>query len=273
MNRSCKISRDASSASPPDALKSKREKPRLDVLLVERGLFESRELAQRAILAGEVRNGDGHVLDKAGSRVEPEIVIEVTAKPRYVGRGGLKLEAALLQFKIDPTARTCLDLGASTGGFTDCLLQHGAARVYAYDVGHSQLDWRIRSDPRVVVAEGINARHLQRADFPEPISLCVIDVSFISLTKILPAAFGILDDSPVAEIAALIKPQFESRREDVGKGGIVKDPEVHRRAVDSVREFVAGHAPAWRWAAEMDSPILGTEGNKEFLCHLVRAEL
>ncbi len=252
-------------------MKAKREKPRLDVLLVERGLFESRELAQRAILAGEVRTTD-RVLDKAGSRVDSEIVIEVAAKPRYVSRGGLKLEAALAHFKIDPTGLTCLDLGASTGGFTDCLLQHGAARVYAYDVGHSQLDWRIRSDPRVVVKEGVNARHLQRADFPEAISLCVIDVSFISLTKILPAAFVILDGSPRAEVVALIKPQFESRREDVGKGGIVKDPEVHRRAVESVKEFVAAHAPAWRWAGEMDSPILGTEGNKEFLCHLARAD-
>jgi 23S rRNA (cytidine1920-2'-O)/16S rRNA (cytidine1409-2'-O)-methyltransferase len=253
-------------------LKAKREKPRLDVLLVDRGLFASRESAQRAILAGEIRTS-GRVLDKASSRVDLEIAIEVAAKPRYVGRGGLKLEAALQQFGIDPTDRTCLDLGASTGGFTDCLLQHGAKRVYAYDVGHSQLDWRIRSDSRVVVAEGVNARYLQRADFPEPISLCVIDVSFISLTRILPAAFAILEDSPGAEVVALIKPQFESSRSEVGKGGIVKDPAVHRRAVDAVMEFVASHAPAWRWVGEMDSPILGTEGNKEFLCLLVRAEL
>ena len=182
------------------------------------------------------------------------------------------MEGALAHFKIDPTGRTCLDLGASTGGFTDCLLQHGATRVYAYDVGHSQLDWRIRSDDRVVVKEGVNARHLQRADFPESISLCVIDVSFISLTKILPAAFDILSDTTGAEVVALIKPQFESRREDVGKGGIVKDPEVHRRAVESVKEFVSTHAPGWRWLGEMDSPILGTEGNKEFLCYLRRAE-
>lgn len=269
MSHSCKALRIASWASPLEVVKAKREKPRLDVLLVDRGLFKSRELAQRAILAGEVRTTD-RVLDKAGSRVDPDIVIEVAAKPRYVGRGGLKMEAALAHFNIDPSARVCLDLGASTGGFTDCLLQHGAARVYAYDVGHSQLDWRIRSDPRVVVAEGVNARHLRRADFPEPITLCVIDVSFISLTKILPAAFAILDESPRAEIVSLIKPQFESRREDVGKGGIVKDPEVHKRAVDSVREFVAKHAPAWRWVGEIDSPILGTEGNKEFLCHLAR---
>ncbi len=248
-------------------MKSKREKPRLDVLLVERGLFESRELAQRAILAGEVRTTH-RVLDKAGTRVEPDIVLEVAARPRYVGRGGLKLEGALAAFAVDPTGRTCLDLGASTGGFTDCLLQHGAARVYAYDVGHSQLDWKIRSDPRVVVGEGINARHLRRVDFNEAMSLCVIDVSFISLTKILPAVVAVMAGVAGAEVIALVKPQFESRREDVGKGGIVKDPVVHARAVESVRQFVLSHMPGWHWAGEIDSPILGTEGNKEFLCHL-----
>jgi 23S rRNA (cytidine1920-2'-O)/16S rRNA (cytidine1409-2'-O)-methyltransferase len=249
-------------------VKAKREKPRLDVLLVERGLFASRELAQRAILAGEVRTTD-RVLDKAGSRVDPDLVVEVATRPRYVGRGGLKLEAALGVFGVDPAGRTCLDIGASTGGFTDCLLQHGAIKVYAYDVGHSQLDWKIRSDPRVVVGEGINARHLRRADFPDAISLCVIDVSFISLTKILPAVMDVLAGVTGAEVIALIKPQFESRREDVGKGGIVKDPEIHARAVESIRNFVAGQMPGWRWAGETDSPILGTEGNKEFLCHLV----
>ena len=251
-------------------MKAKREKPRLDVLLVARGLFASRELAQRAILAGEVRTTD-RVLDKAGSRVDSELAISVTARPRYVSRGGFKLEGALSTFSVNPANRICLDLGASTGGFTDCLLQHGAARVYAYDVGHSQLDWRIRSHPQVIVKEGVNARHLRRADFPDEISLCVIDVSFISLTKILPAAFDILGEAPGAEVIALIKPQFESRRQDVGKGGIVRDPEVHQRAVESVKQFVADHAPAWRWCGEVASSILGTEGNKEFLCHLVRS--
>ncbi len=236
-------------------------------MLVERGLFESRELAQRAILAGSVRT-TSRVLDKAGTRVESEIVIEVAARPRYVGRGGLKLEAALAAFVVNPAGRTCLDVGASTGGFTDCLLQHGASRVYAYDVGHSQLDWKIRSDPRVVVGEGINARHLRRTDFTELISLCVIDVSFISLTKILPAVMDVLADAGDAEIITLIKPQFESRREDVGKGGIVRDPAVHARALESVRQFVENQMPGWRWTGEIDSPILGTEGNKEFLCHL-----
>ena len=236
-------------------------------MLVERGLFESRELAQRAILAGSVRT-TSRVLDKAGTRVESEIVIEVAARPRYVGRGGLKLEAALAAFVVNPAGRTCLDVGASTGGFTDCLLQHGASRVYAYDVGHSQLDWKIRSDPRVVVGEGINARHLRRTDFTELISLCVIDVSFISLTKILPAVMDVLADAGDAEIIALIKPQFESRREDVGKGGIVRDPAVHARALACVGQFVENQMPGWRWTGEIDSPILGTEGNKEFLCHL-----
>jgi len=231
-------------------------------------LFASREQAQRAILAGEVRTEDGHVLDKAGARMDPAIAIEVATRPRYVSRGGMKLEAALGHFGVNPTDRTCLDLGASTGGFTDCLLQHGAKRVYAYDVGHSQLDWRIRTDSRVVVAEGVNARHLRRADFPEAISLCVIDVSFISLTKILPAAFDVLADSPDGEVIALIKPQFESRRQDVGKGGIVKDPVIQQRAVDCVRDFVSAHASTWHWVDVMGSPILGAEGNQEFLCHL-----
>ena len=252
-------------------MKSKREKPRLDVLLVERGLFASRELAQRAILAGEVRTAD-RILDKVGARVDSELEVTVAARPRYVSRGGFKLEGALSAFAVNPTGRVCLDLGASTGGFTDCLLQHGAKRVYAYDVGHSQLDWRIRSHSQVVVKEGINARHLRRADFPEEISLCVIDVSFISLTKVLPAAFDILGATRGAEIIALIKPQFESRRQDVGKGGIVKDPVVHARAVETVEQFVTDHAPGWRWNGRMDSPILGTEGNKEFLCHLGRAD-
>lgn len=257
---------------PRELVKAKREKPRLDVLLVERGLFESRELAQRAILAGEVRT-TSRLLDKAGTRVDSDIVIEVVARPRYVGRGGLKLEAALTAFRVDPTGRTCLDIGASTGGFTDCLLQHGATKVYAYDVGHSQLDWKIRSHPLVVVGEGINARHLHRTDFTEEISLCVIDVSFISLTKILPAVFDILGSNVQAAVLALIKPQFESRREDVGKGGIVKDPLVHARAVESVRKFVTEQMPGWNWVGLMDSPILGAEGNKEFLCYLTRFAL
>src|SRR5439155_3732002 len=151
--------------------------------------------------------------------------------------GGLKLEAALAQFGIDPTGATCLDIGASTGGFTDCLLQHGAARVYAIDVGHSQLDWKIRRDPRVIVREKLNARHLTRADIPDPIAVCVIDVSFISLTLILPPALAVLSNGGV--IIPLIKPQFELRKEDVGRGGVVREPALHERAVEKIRAFTA----------------------------------
>ena len=249
-------------------------KIRLDCLLVDRGLFPSREKAQRAILAGDVMAG-GQRADKPGSRYAGSIQIEIRTKERYVSRGGTKLEAALENFHVDPTGRTCLDIGASTGGFTDCLLQHGATRVYAFDVGHGQLDWKIRSDPRVVVREKINARYLTPADLPEPVSLCVIDVSFIALTSILPAAarmFGdassIASGAPPATIVALIKPQFELERGDVGRGGIVREPALHTRAVEKVRLFVAATLTDWRWTGVADSPILGTEGNKEFLACL-----
>ncbi len=249
------------------------EKLRLDLLLVQRGLFDTREKAQRAILAGEVRVGE-RTADKPGTRTPDDAPIEVRAKDRYVSRGGLKLEAALTYFAVDPAGRTCLDLGASTGGFTDCLLQHGAAKVYAYDVGHSQLDWKIRSDPRVVVQEKTNARHLTPDDFAEPVSLCVIDVSFIGLTLILPPACHILasrgaDAVPGPKhVLALIKPQFELERKAVGKGGIIRDPLEHARAVEKVRAFAAEQFPDWRWTGVIDSPILGTSGNKEFLACL-----
>ncbi|MDQ3625038.1 MAG: TlyA family RNA methyltransferase, partial [Verrucomicrobiota bacterium] len=166
-------------------------KTRLDQLLVARGLFESREKAQRAIMAGRVRVEEAPA-GKPGARVAADAGITVAARDRYVGRGGHKLEAALREFAIDPSGWTCLDIGASTGGFTDCLLQHGAAKVYAIDVGHGQLDWKIRSDPRVLVREKLNARYLSRDHVPEPIDLCVLDVSFISLTLILPRAFELL---------------------------------------------------------------------------------
>jgi len=240
------------------------EKPRLDQLLVARGLFESREKAQRAIMAGEVTVGE-RVLDKAGTRVADDVTISLKTAERYVGRGGLKMEAALAHFAIDPTAATCLDIGASTGGFTDCLLQHGAAKVWAIDVGHSQLDWKIRSDPRVVVREKLNARHLTRDDVPDPISICVIDVSFISLTLILPPALAVLSDGAV--VVPLIKPQFELRKEQVGKGGVVRDPGLHEQAVEKIRAFV-GTLPGLTWSGLIESPILGGEGNKEFLACL-----
>jgi 23S rRNA (cytidine1920-2'-O)/16S rRNA (cytidine1409-2'-O)-methyltransferase len=242
----------------------KPPKQRLDTLLVARGFFESREKAQRAIMAGEVIVAE-HRVDKPGSQTAADAEIVVKGGARYVGRGGLKLEAALTAFNVDPAGALCLDIGASTGGFTDCLLQHGAAKVYAIDVGHSQLDWKIRSDPRVVVREKLNARHLTRADIPEVPSLCVIDVSFISLTLILPPAFEVL--TPSAVILALIKPQFELGKTEVGKGGIVRDPAGHEAAVSRIRDFVTGTLGR-KWEGVIESPILGGEGNKEFLACL-----
>ena len=237
---------------------------RLDQLLVARGLCESREKAQRAIMAGEVTVGETRV-DKPGTKVADDALIFVKPPPRYVGRGGFKLEAALAAFALDPAGKTCLDIGASTGGFTDCLLQRGAAKVWAIDVGHSQLDWKIRRDPRVVVREKLNARHLTRADIPDPIDLCVIDVSCISRPLILPPAFALL--SPSGVIVPLIKPQFELRREDVRRGGVVRDPALHERAVEKIREFVKT-IPHLEWRGCVESPILGGEGNKEFLACL-----
>jgi len=249
-------------------------KLRLDQLLVSRGLFDSREKARRSIMAGQVRVA-GHVADKASREFTEDAVVEVAMPERYVGRGGFKLEAALAHFGIDPAGLTCLDIGASTGGFTDCLLQHGAAKVWAIDVGHSQLDWRIRSDPRVVVREKLNARHLARTDIPDPIAIAVADVSFISLTLILPPALDLLTADGV--IVPLIKPQFELRREEVGRGGIVRDAALHEAAVERIRAFVEkmpasprpdGPAVRLQWCGHIESPILGGEGNKEFLACL-----
>ncbi|MGB8168964.1 MAG: TlyA family RNA methyltransferase [Chthoniobacteraceae bacterium] len=240
------------------------EKIRLDQLLVARGFFESREKAQRAIMAGEV-TVDERIVDKAGTRIAEDAPIVVKSSERYVGRGGLKLEAALAHFAIDPTGATCLDIGASTGGFTDCLLQHGAAKVWAIDVGHAQLDWKIRSDPRVIVREKLNARHLTREDIPDAIDICVIDVSFISLSLILPPAAALLSNGGV--IISLIKPQFELRKEQVGKGGVVRDEALHVAAVEKIRGVVAT-LPCLRWDGVIESPILGGEGNKEFLACL-----
>ncbi|XHR29938.1 MAG: TlyA family RNA methyltransferase [Chthoniobacteraceae bacterium] len=241
------------------------KKQRLDLLLVARGLFESREKAQRAIMAGEVRVGEA-VADKPGTKTPEDALITLKPQCRYVGRGGLKMEAALRQFGIDPTGKTCLDIGASTGGFTDCLLQHGAVKVHSVDVGHSQLDWKIRSDPRVVVREKFNARHMVASDIGDPIDLCVIDVSFISLTLILPAAIPLI--VPGGHIIPLIKPQFELGKEEVDAGrGVVRDRAAQQRAVDKIEAFVreAGN-PLWEGVIE--SPILGGEGNREFLACL-----
>ncbi|HEV8185811.1 MAG TPA: TlyA family RNA methyltransferase [Chthoniobacterales bacterium] len=235
------------------------KRTRLDVALVGQGLCESREKARRAIMAGRVRLGD-QVLNKASVLVDPEAELSLAEPPRFVGRGGLKLEGALDHFAIDPTGATALDIGASTGGFTDCLLQRGAAKVYAIDVGHGQMAWKIRNDPRVVVRENLNARHLSRADIPEPVDLCVIDVSFISLTLILPNAFELI--TPTGVILALIKPQFELRPEDVGRGGIVSDLALHEKAQQKIWDFITaqGHAVA----GIVPASITGTDGNQEF---------
>ena len=241
------------SAAPP--------KERLDVLLVRRGLCPSREKAQRLIMAGQIFSG-GTRLEKASQTFAGDAPLEVREGDRYVGRGGLKLEHALKHFAVDPSGMVCLDVGASTGGFTDCLLQHGASKVYALDVGHGQLDWKIRSDPRVVVMEHCNARHLQPGDLPEKVSLAVADVSFISLTLVLPPVTGVLTDGGM--ILALIKPQFELSRQEVGRGGVVRDDEAHARAVEKLRSFAAERG--WQWGSATDSPITGADGNREFLC-------
>jgi len=236
-------------------------KPRLDRLLVERGLAPTREKAQALIMAGDVVVG-GHKARKAGQPVEPDAVIEILAQPPFVSRGGLKLDAALTHFAIDPAGRVCLDVGASTGGFTDCLLQRGAARVHAVDVGSGQLDWKIRNHPRVVLHEKLNARYLRREDLGEPIDLAVCDVSFISVTLILPAIKEVLQ--PAGEMVILVKPQFEVGKGQVGKGGIVRETELQQAACRRVNDA------ARRLGFEtslMESPILGAEGNREFLLH------
>src|SRR6476620_6382091 len=232
---------------------------RLGKLLVGRGLFPSREQARRAILAGEVSVAT-RVASKPSELLDEQTAISVKPTRKYVGRGALKLESALDYFHIDLRGKTALAIGASTGGFTDCMLQRDAEKVYAVDVGYGQLDWKLRNDPRVIVLEKINARFLTRDHVPERIDVCVIDVSFISLTLILPNALALL--KPDGMILALIKPQFELQRSEVGKGGIVRDPRLHQKAQDKIVAFVndlgqvvAGIAPA---------AIKGADGNQEF---------
>jgi len=234
---------------------------RVDVLLVEKGLCESREQAKRLILAGEVRIGD-RVVDKPGQKLAEDSALEVREKPKFVGRGGIKLEGALEAFGIVPAGWVCIDVGASTGGFTDCLLQHGAVKVHAVDVGTNQLVWKLRNDPRVVVKEQFNARHMVPEDIGEKVRLAVMDLSFISLTKVLPAVFSVLDDE--GSVVCLIKPQFELDREDISKGGIVRDPALHERAVEKIRRFVVDECRR-EWRGLIASPITGTDGNQEFL--------
>lgn len=236
-------------------------KKRLDLLLVDRGQVESREKAQRLILAGVVRV-EGQVADKPGHPYAEDAVIAVEAGNRFVSRGGEKLEEAFGRFGISVTGLTCADVGASTGGFTDCLLQHGAARVYAMDVGRGQLDWKLRNDPRVVVKEGLNARYLQSGDIPEPFQFAVVDVSFISLTLILPPVTKLIALS--GELVTLIKPQFEAGRDKVGKGGVVRDPVVHEEVIGQIRRF-GTETLSLEWKGLCESPIRGPAGNVEFL--------
>lgn len=213
------------------------------------------------VLAGEVKV-DGHVIDKPAERFGEDAVVEIKEKPRFVGRGGLKLEGALEHFGIDVNGWTCLDVGASTGGFTDCLLQRGAAKVHAIDVGTNQLVWKLRNDPRVVVREKFNARNMVEEDIGEKVRLAVMDLSFISLTKVLPAVFGVLEMG--GAVVCLIKPQFELEREDVGKGGIVRDEALRKRAVEKIRDFATGEYSR-EWRGVIPASIAGMDGNQEFL--------
>lgn len=234
---------------------------RLDQALVQRGLCDSREQAKRLILAGEVLL-NGQPAGKPGLPVADDAELVVKARPRYVSRGGLKLEGALQQFGIDVHGKICLDVGASTGGFTDCLLQHGAARVFAFDVGTNQLAWKIRSDPRVTARENFNVRHLRPDEVGQPVDLLVADVSFISLTLVLPPALAVL--RPGGEAVVLIKPQFELSREEVSRGGIVRESALHQKACAKIRAFVESQ-PTLIWRGLIESPIQGTDGNREFL--------
>jgi 23S rRNA (cytidine1920-2'-O)/16S rRNA (cytidine1409-2'-O)-methyltransferase len=245
--------------------KRKVEKARLDRLLVDRGLVESRERGQAMILAGQVLVNDQKV-DKAGTLVPADANIRIIGEQlRYVSRGGLKLEAALREFKVDAQGRTALDVGASTGGFTDCLLQHGAEKVYAIDVGYGQMAWKLRQDPRVIVIERVNIRLIDPALVPEPVDIAVIDVSFISLEKAVPPILQFL--KPHADIVALIKPQFEVGKEQVGKGGIVRDEGARSTAVKRIEAFF--HGIGLDVKGIIPSPIQGQDGNVEFLIYAV----
>lgn len=250
-----------------EAVKSrpKTQRKRLDLLLVERGLAESRQRAQGLVLAGQVLV-NGQKQDKAGAQVATDASIEITGgQLRYASRGGLKLEGALEELGISVREKICLDIGASTGGFTDCLLQHGARRVYAVDVNVNQLAWKLQRDARVARVER-NARELRPDDLGEPVELVAIDVSFISVTKILPAALAVA--KPGADFLILVKPQFELDRGDVGKGGIVRDPRLHERAVERVKAAAA--EAGLEIAGARPSQLPGVEGNQEFFLHARR---
>src|SRR6058998_2448156 len=239
--------------------------PRLDQVLVERGLCDSREKAKRAVMAGRVRI-NRQSARKPSDLVHSEDQLELEAAEKYVSRGGDKLEHALTRFSVNVEGLVAVDLGASTGGFTDCLLQHGAKKVFAVDVGHGQLAWKLRRHPRVVVMDKINARDLAPAKFPQPfqpVDLVVIDCSFISLRKLLPAAVALL--RPSGKIVALIKPQFEAGKAEADRGaGVIRDPAIHQRVLRELEQFAA-EEPGLRWSGVVESPITGPAGNKEFL--------
>jgi 23S rRNA (cytidine1920-2'-O)/16S rRNA (cytidine1409-2'-O)-methyltransferase len=241
-------------------------KLRLDKLLVDRGLAPSRQRAQALILAGRVLVNEQKI-EKSGMQVEDSADIRLLGQDlRYVSRGGLKLEAALRHWQVDLPGKTCLDIGASTGGFTDCMLQAGAARVIAIDTGYGQLDARLRAEPRVRLLERTNARHLTAGQIGEPVQFVAMDVSFISATLVLPAVVAAARaHSPAFELVVLVKPQFEAGREQVGKGGVVRDPQAQQQAVERVRAAVS--ALGGQDVAVIESPITGAEGNREFLLH------
>ncbi len=236
--------------------------------MVERALCESREKAKRAILAGQVRV-NGQLAHKASDTVRPADAVDIESGEKFVSRGGFKLEHALDFFQINVTNVTAADLGASTGGFTDCLLQRGATHVFAVDVGHGQLAWKLRQDPRVVVMERTNARHLTPAQFPAPLDLVVADCSFISLRLVLPAAIAILRAG--GNIVALIKPQFEAGKAEVDKGaGVITDPAIHARVLAELETFIRAQ-PGLHWHGVTESPLIGPAGNKEFLTWIEKA--
>jgi 23S rRNA (cytidine1920-2'-O)/16S rRNA (cytidine1409-2'-O)-methyltransferase len=242
-------------------------KQRADLMLVATGLVESRAKAQALIMAGLVYAGTARV-QKAGDLLPEDAALSVKGQDHpWVSRGGVKLAHGLARFNFDPTGRICLDVGASTGGFTDVLLTHGAKHVYAVDVGHGQLAWKLRSDPRVTVLEKTNARHLTAEIIPEPITALVCDASFIGLQIVLPAAMALC--APGAFAVALIKPQFEAGPEHVGKGGVVRDPEIHTAVCDKIQTWWAS-LPGWRVLGVERSPITGPEGNIEFLIGAVK---
>ncbi len=239
------------------------DKQRLDVLLFQRSLAQSRSHAQALIMEGVVYV-NGQKADKPGTSFKSDVIIDVKkSSMKYVSRGGLKLEAALEYFEIDVSEKIALDIGASTGGFTDCLLQNGAKKVYAVDVGYGQLDWKLRNDSRIVSMEKVNARHMKAEDIPESIDIIVMDVSFISLTKIITAVIQFL--KPGGMLIALIKPQFEVGKGEVGKGGIIRDENKHNEVINKIKKYVQDLDFNFNIRGVIPSPILGTQGNKEFL--------